>query len=153
MKTLAALVAEQPFFKGLQPQYFLSFNECAELLRFRAHEKIFEKGHEAEKFYLITSGEVAVETAFVPGEGVVTIQTLGQGDPLGWSWLYPPYEWHFSARAVSQVEAIAFDAKRLRQAAAENKAFGYEVAMRVGYMLSKRLQQTRAELLNLCEVS
>lgn len=151
MKTLAAHVAEQPFFKGLSPQYFIALNQCAEIQHLRAHERMFEKGHEADRFYLVTDGEIAVETPFIPGEGVVSVQTLGQGEALGWSWLFPPYEWHFGARAATAATVIAFDANALRRACHENTAFGYEMAMRVGQMLANRLQNTRARLLNLCE--
>lgn len=146
MKTPTTALAEHPFFLGFPAQYLPVFAECATQQHFRPHQQLFEHGHDADKFYLITGGEVAIETGYVPG-GAVTVQTLGQGEALGWSWLYPPYEWHFSARAVTGVDAIVFDAARLRQAAADDKSFGFILAMRVGLMLAERLHHTRSRLL------
>ena len=153
MKALSALIAEQPFLEGLPSEYLPYFNQCASKVHFRAHQRIFEIGHDATRFYLILSGEVAVETAYIAGKGVDTVQTLHHGEALGWSWLYPPYAWQFNARAATDVEAIAFDAERLRQLASEHKDFGYLLAIRMGYVLAERLQNTRARLLNLCEVA
>ena len=31
------------------------------------------------------------------------VQTIGPGDALGWSWLFAPHRWHFTARAVESV--------------------------------------------------
>lgn len=152
MNTPSHLLSMHPFWEGLAPQHFLSLEECATLQHFRPHEKIFEKGHEADHFYLILSGEVSIETPFLPGEGVVQVQSICAGEALGWSWLYPPYEWHFTVRAVQPTEAIKLNAVKLRQNMKDNPAFGYEVAMRVGNMLSERLNNTRARLLGLCEV-
>lgn len=146
MKTLSTQVAEHPFFLGIPLEHLPFFIECASEEHYRSHHKIFEHGHDANRFYLITSGEVAIETPYLPGGGVVTVQTLGQGEALGWSWLYPPYEWHFSARAVTAVNAIVFDAERLRLAAFDNRSFGYILAMRVGLMLAERLQHTRTRM-------
>ena len=57
--------------------------------------------HEAEPaddFFVIRgSGDVALET-FVPQRGALTIETLHDGDLLGWSWLVPPYRTMFDAR-------------------------------------------------------
>jgi hypothetical protein len=85
---------------------------------------------------------------FVPGKNAVTIQTLGPGEALGWSWLFPPYRWHFSARSGAFTEAIALQARALREYAEENHDFGYELAKRVGQVILDRLQATRLRLVN-----
>lgn len=148
MNTLSALIAEQPFFRNFNPQYFPVLAASAELVRFGAHRQIFEKGDAADKFYLITSGEVSLTTHVVVNVGVREIQNLQAGEALGWSWLFPPYEWQFSATALSDVEAIAFDAARLREAMDRDHSFGYDLAMRVGFVLGDRLQSTRVSMLN-----
>ena len=33
----------------------------------------------------------------------MTIETLDAGEILGWSWLFPPYRWHFDAPRVEPV--------------------------------------------------
>ena len=42
----------------------------------------------------------------VPGQGRMKIDTIGMGELLGWSWLFPPYRWAFGAVAASPVEAV-----------------------------------------------
>lgn len=153
MKTLEKTIADHPFFHDLPPEYLPLLAGCAHLDQFRAHEQIFKKDFDAGRFYLIIEGEIALETPYIPGEGVITLLTLGEGEALGWSWLFPPYQWHFSARALSATEAIVFDADKLRTLAADNPAFGYCLAIRVGGLVLQRLQSTRVRLLDLCEVA
>jgi CRP/FNR family transcriptional regulator, cyclic AMP receptor protein len=153
MKTLEDVLARHPFWNNLPPQYFPLLIECAVIEHFRPGEQIFKKGYDAEHFYLIHQGKVALEMPYVPGEGLITIQTLGAGEALGWSWLFPPYQWHFSARAVEPTEAVVFKADALRNKAKENPAFGYDLALRVGGIMLQRLQATRMRLLDICEVS
>ena len=84
----------------------------------------------------------------MPGTGVITIQTIGTGEALGWSWLFPPYRWHFSARSIDGTDAVAFDAQALREKTEENHDFGYDIAMRIAQIMLQRLQATRMQLLD-----
>ena len=59
---------------------------------------------------MIHHGKVVLEATYVSGEGLIPIQTLGAGEALGWSWLFPPHQWQFSARAVEPTEAVVFKA-------------------------------------------
>jgi len=152
MKTLEQLIAHQPFWDGLSPEYFPLIADCANMEHFRPGEEIFKRGYDAAYFYLILSGKVALETPYLPGEGVITVQTIGPNEPLGWSWFFPPYQWHFTARATEPTEAIGINAASLRRKARENPAFGYDLALRVGAVLLERLQKTRMRLLDVCEV-
>ena len=74
------------------------------------------------------------------------MQTIDAGGALGWSWLYPPFQWQFSARAVEPVEAVAFGAASLRKKAEENHDFGYDLLLRVGRVMLETLRGTRRKL-------
>ena len=78
---------------------------------------------------------------------MTAVQTISAGEALGWSWLFPPYRWHFSARAVQLTELIAFVAQYLREQAKEDPVFGFELIKRVANVLLQRLQATRMKLL------
>ena len=108
-------------------------------------QDIFREGQQADRFYIIHKGRVALET-FVPRSGSTTVQTIEAGGALGWSWLYPPFQWQFSARAVEPVEAVAFGAASLREKAEENRDFGYDLLRRVGRVMLDTLQGTRRKL-------
>jgi CRP/FNR family cyclic AMP-dependent transcriptional regulator len=147
MRTLEQLIADHPFWKGLNPHYFPLLNECASEERFGLQQQIFQEGSDANHFYLIHAGRVALET-FVPGRGVVTIQTIGAGEALGWSSLFPPYRWHFSARSIDATAVVALDARALRAKAQENHDFGYDITTRIAQVMLQRLQATRMQLLD-----
>ncbi len=152
IQTMSTVLTQHPFWKNLPSQFFPILEEHATYQDFRAKEKMFSKGQSADYFYLIIEGRVTIETPFVPGEGVISVQHVGAGEPLGWSWFFPPHKWHFTARAVEPTRCIVFDAARLRQLADADPAFGYQLAMRVGTLVTERLQATRSRLLNICEV-
>ena len=124
MNTLEDILAWHPFWNKLPPQYFPLLIECATVERYRSGEPIFKKGYDAERFFLIHHGKVVLEATYVSGEGLITIQTLGAGEALGWSWLFPPHQWQFSARAVEPTEAVVFEGNALRNKAKETPAFG-----------------------------
>jgi CRP/FNR family transcriptional regulator, cyclic AMP receptor protein len=147
MRTLEQIIAEHPFWHRLKADYFPRLNECASELHFGMQQQIFLEGSDADRFYLIHAGRVALET-FAPGMGAITIQTIGEGEALGWSWLFPPYRWHFSARSIDNTHVVAFDAHAIRQIAEEDHDFGYDITKRVGQILLQRLQATRMQLLD-----
>ena len=88
-----------------------------------------------------------VET-FIPQKGPLGIRTRESGEVLGWSWLIPPYHWHFDVRAVELTRAIALDAKCLRGKCEEDLKLGYELLKRFAHVMEERLQATRLQLLD-----
>jgi CRP-like cAMP-binding protein len=147
MEPLQEMIVKHPFWAGLDPRYFDLLLGCATFERFGADHLIFKEGENADQFYLIQNGHVTL-SAFVPGRGSVTILTVSAGDALGWSWLFPPYQWHFSARASNFTETIVFAAKTFRDKAEQNHDFGYELIKRISKLLLQRLQETRLQLVD-----
>lgn len=147
MDNLETIIAQHPFLRELDPRHLPLLAEGATLVRFAPGELIAREGEEAEKFYLIRKGKVALE-ALIPAQGQVGFQTIGGEDALGWSWLFPPYRWHFSARAIEETETVAWDTAQLRAKAEANPQFGYEIACRMTKVLLQRLQATHTQLLD-----
>ena len=147
MKTLDAVVAESPVFTGLDQSYLELIAGCASNIVFSAGDYLFREGDPADTFYLVRHGRVMLET-FVPGRGAVTIQTIEEGDLVGWSWLFAPYRWHFDARALDLVRAVVFGADCLRTKIDTDRAFGYELLNRFSPLMLERLQATRMQLLD-----
>jgi CRP-like cAMP-binding protein len=145
METLERILSEHPFFKGLEESYLQLLVGCASNVRFDAGEVIFREGEEANKFYLIRQGKVAVEM-FAPSRGPIILQTLGEGEVLGWSWLVAPYRWRFDGRAVELTRAIALDGECLRGKCEEDHNLGYELMKRVSLVMEKLVQATRLQL-------
>ncbi len=147
MRTLETILAEHPFFEGLPDKHLKVIVGCASNVSFEEGETIFREGEEANRFYLIRQGRVALQV-YAAGIGTITIQTLDAGDILGWSWLVPPYRWHFDARAVEPVRAIALDGECLRRKCEEDHDLGYELLKRFAEIITQRLQATRLQLLD-----
>jgi len=147
MKTLEAAISDHPFLKHLSPGHLQILIDSAMQVELKANETIFREGDPANRFYLIESGKVALETAARDHEPKL-IQTIGAGDVLGWSWLFPPYYWHFDARALEPTKAIFFYGSRLREQCEEDHDLGYELMKRMAGIVIDRLQATRQRLLD-----
>ena len=146
--TLEPIIAKHPFFDDLEPEYLSLVVGCASNVQFKPCEYIYTQGEQAENFYLIRRGNVAIEI-FVPGRGEINIESVGPGDVLGWSWLFPPYRWHFNAHALELTRAIAFDGACLRGKCEENPSLGYDLMQRFAIIVTRRLQATRLQLMDL----
>jgi CRP-like cAMP-binding protein len=143
---LKAVVEAHPFLAGTKPKVRQVFCQCARLHNFEQGQQIFCEGGEADDFYLINRGQVILEV-FVPGRGMVTIQAVDPGEALGWSWLFPPHQWRFSAKAVEPTQAISFAAQALREKAQQDHAFCYELVVRLAAVLAGRLEDMRSRLI------
>lgn len=148
ISALDSLLKEHPFFAELGEEYLELIGGCASNVKFATGEQIFREGQEAKGFYLIRYGRVAVEL-FAPGTGGITIQTLHEGDILGWSWLLPPYRWHHDAKALDLTRAIHFDGTCLRNKCEVDPRFGYLIMSRFAQVIVSRLQGAQLQLLDL----
>ena len=148
MKTLDVILVDHPFFKGMKSEQLQFLAGCAANVRFEQGEFLYREGDEANNFFVIREGRVAIE-AFSPKRGAITIQTVTNGDVLGWSWLYPPYYVHFGARAIELTRAISLDGKCLRKKCEEDHDLGYELMKRFSAVMIQRLQATRLQLLDI----
>jgi len=151
METLERIIAEHPFFAGLESHYTELLVGCGANVRFQPGAYIFKEGEAANTFYLLRSGRVSIEIN-APQRKPIVIATLSEGEILGWSWLLPPYTWKFNAHAVQDTRAIALDGKCLRTKCEQNHDLGYEVLKRFTQIIEQRLEATRLQLLDVYAV-
>jgi CRP/FNR family cyclic AMP-dependent transcriptional regulator len=151
METLRPILAEHPFFRDLEERHLDLVVGCASNVRFNAGDFIFRHGEQANEFYLIREGMVALEM-FVTGRGPVKVQTMGAGEVLGWSWLVPPYRWMFDAHATEMTRAIALDGKCLRNKSEQDHDLGYQLLKRFSTVVQENLDAARLQILNIYEV-
>jgi CRP-like cAMP-binding protein len=147
METLRPILREHPFLHGLDERHLDFLTGCASNVRFRAQEFLFREGDEATAMYLLRGGRVALEVD-IPGQGSVEIQTVEEGEVLGFAWLFSPYRWQFDARAVEPVRAIAFDGKCLREKCEADHDLGYEIVKRFLRQVNQRLDKARFQMLD-----
>ncbi|HET7080360.1 MAG TPA: cyclic nucleotide-binding domain-containing protein [Chloroflexia bacterium] len=141
------VLGEQAFLKGLSPAHLMAIAECAHPVTFASGEYVFHEGDPANHFYILTYGQVSLEL-YVPGRGSHVIQTVEKDEVLGWSWLFPPYRWHFDGRALTVVRAIDFNGMCLRAKCDADHDLGYDLMQRFAQTMMSRLQATRLQLLD-----
>jgi CRP/FNR family transcriptional regulator, cyclic AMP receptor protein len=145
-KRMKSIIGEHPFLRGMSSEHLEILAEAAMPLDFDAGEVIFRKGDPANRFYLIVHGKVQLEVdANHPDAS--SIQTVGDGGVLGWSWLAPPYLWHFEAKTVEPTESIFFYATPLREECETNHGLRFELLKRTSELMMGLLQATRQELI------
>jgi CRP-like cAMP-binding protein len=148
IKDIKVILSEHSFFKGLCEEYLDFIAGCASNVVFKAGDIILKEGKEADRFYLIRHGKVAIDIETTSTDSI-TIQTLKENEILGWSWLIPPHRNRFTARAVEETRAIALDGKCLRNKCEKNHDLGYELLKRLAGVFTERLEVTRMQLLNM----
>jgi CRP/FNR family transcriptional regulator, cyclic AMP receptor protein len=148
IQSLESIIRNHAFFHGLDEQYVQFIASCARNVRFGESQYMFHEGDPAERFYFIREGLVSIEL-MIPHKGPTTLQTVRDGDVLGWSWLAPPYRWHFDARSLRTTRALDFDGECLRRKCEEDHNLGYEVLKRFTSVVSERLDAARLQLLDL----
>ena len=146
------VLKKTPVFEDLEDDHIAAIAGCASRMEIPADEKIYVEGDDADRVLIIQEGHVAIDMESIH-RGVLTIQTVGPGDVLGWSWLFPPHRWHYHARAVQPTKAIALDAKCLRAKSDKNAALGYELMKRFSAVMLSRLEATRMQLMDIYDMS
>jgi CRP/FNR family transcriptional regulator, cyclic AMP receptor protein len=147
METIEPLLAEHPVFKDMDPQYLKLMLSCASNVRFNQGDLISRDGDQADSFYLIRAGAVALDI-YSPTKGAITYQTLREGDLLGWSWLVPPYRMHGDVRAIQLTRAIRIDAKCLREKCESDSRLCLELYKRFVPIIVDRIEAMTMQLLD-----
>jgi CRP-like cAMP-binding protein len=142
------VLGSQPFFAGLNAGAMRLIAGCASNVHFAEGEFLFQEGHEANQFWVIRRGRVAMQLES-PGRGAIVTDTMDEGEMVGWSWLVPPYRFFADGRAVTPVSATALDGACLRGKCEADPELGYQLLKRVTSVMYQRLQSTRIRLLDL----
>jgi CRP/FNR family transcriptional regulator, cyclic AMP receptor protein len=144
-ESMTTRVALHPFLAGMNRTQLVLLSDCASVIHFVAGQVIFREGESAGRFYLIETGSVVLEASdrLEP----VIVDRVGPGDLLGWSWMFPPHVWHFTARATKPTTAIYFHGCILRQYCERHQALGYDLFKRMSAVMVKRLQRARLKML------
>ena len=140
-------LAAHPFLKGMTRHHLELLALCATPTEFEAGQIIFLEGDPANGFYLLETGRVVLAGKTSVGKPVV-IDTVSAGEPLGWSWLFPPYLWHFDARATESCTALCLSGILLRQHRDEDLSLSHELFKRASEVMVRRLQATRSKLIS-----
>jgi signal-transduction protein with cAMP-binding, CBS, and nucleotidyltransferase domain len=147
METLEWVLETHPFFSGLPETHRKLLVGCASQARFAPGEFILRMDNPADHFYLIRHGRVSLELNTTE-RGPIVLQTVSDGEALGWSWLVPPFHWNLDGRAIESTLLLAFDAACLRDKIKSDHNLGYELFRRFTPIIAERLQAARLQILD-----
>jgi CRP-like cAMP-binding protein len=151
-RDLRSLIAQQPFFDGLTGRQIYLLTDSAMEMQFNAGQSIFQAGSPANRFHLILEGKVVLESE-AASRGIIAIKTLGPGDGLGWSWLFPPFYLKLNARALEPTRTIFFYGTRLREQCEQDHELGYQLMKRSAELAIKCLGATQQRLMECADMS
>lgn len=150
MRPIDDIIARHEFFKDFRPDHLELLQSCAEEKRFNRDQYLLRQGQGAERFFLIRKGEVHLELVSPEGRRI-SMQVLGPGDIVGWSWMVPPYKWSFDAQAVETTIAIVFDGAALRKRCEKDFEFASRIQGKICEALTRRLVAACEQILELHE--
>jgi len=148
MRATTERLRTHPFLAGLDEESLERIATISTVVALDAKTWLFREGDPADRCWLIRSGRVNLDV-HLPGRGEVIVESLGAGAVLGWSWLFPPYRWHFDAVVVEPTSAIEVDGIQLRALCQTDPKLGYRLGQMFTAVLIERLQATRLRLLDL----
>jgi CRP-like cAMP-binding protein len=146
-ETTKKLISEHKLFANLDPRHIQKLAEFSTEREISAGQILFNQGQPATHFYVVIRGVVIVETPAIYGP-TLELQELGAGQILGWSWLIPPYRWHFQARAAEDSTLVEFDGTRLLALCEEDTDFGYQLLKRFASLMGERLESARQRMID-----
>lgn len=148
MRQLRELLKSNPVFHSFPDAFIDELNECAWEMEFEADQYLFWTGQEAKYMYILRDGAVSLQ-AYTPEKGPITIETLGNGDIVGWSWLFPPYKWHLDAKAEKPTHAMVLDGRCIEGKCVANHELGYHLMKCINRIMLDRLIATRLRMIDI----
>ncbi len=143
-----ALLAKHAFLHGLPAPQVAALARATRQIWVPAGHRFFEEGGRAGQLWLITAGHVALDIQ-VPGRARLIVETIGEGDVMGLSWVSAPQEWQFGAEAIQPTTAFELDTAALTALCESDPVLGYQITRRLIAVAVRRLQATRIRLLDL----
>ncbi len=141
-------LADHRFFQGMDDSFLAELSEKAYQRTFDTGALLVREGDPADEFFAVFTGKVALEIV-LPDRPAKTVQTVGPGEVLGWSWMIPPHRWRLDARALKPTRVAGLAAGHLRAILEERPADGYRFLARLLPVIAERLENTRLQLLDL----
>jgi CRP-like cAMP-binding protein len=146
-QSTARYLAAHKFFSGLSDDVLKFLCEHSSACEIKKGQILFRQGENADKFYVVRNGRISIQMPAIMGPNL-EIQTLGEDQVLGWSWLISPYKWSFQAIAEEDSELLMFDGKTILARCEQEPKFGYELLKKFAALMSIRLDAARQKMMD-----
>lgn len=145
--SISDLLAAQPLFCDLPRPDLDLFAGCGRNQVYPAGTYLAREGDPADSLFVLRRGKVGIELHTAGGP--LLIETLGEGEVEGWSWIFPPHHWAYDVEALEPAHVVVLDGACLRRKCEADPAFGYRTMQRFARVVAHRLHATRVRLLDL----
>ncbi len=119
---------------------------------FEAGTIVHEEGSEAQYFYIVRDGKVALELELELQPYASTrrtiIEEITEGQAFGWSSLVEPHIRTLSSKCTERTSAIVFERAALLDLFDSDPRIGYKVMTAVSKIVGSRLRDTRQTLMS-----
>ena len=132
------------FLHDIEDQHLEALAPLAELRKFAPGTVLFREGQSHPNIYLMIEGSVALDFRFSNR----VLQTVGPGELLGWTPILGQAEMTATARVLEPTQAVAIRASQLIALCEHNPRFGFEFMRQTARALSRRLNNTKLQLLD-----
>lgn len=146
-RDLSTILSDNTVFRDMSDDHRRTLAGCAVLSSYDAGDLLYREGQDADSFFLIRHGRVALEV-HLPNAPAIIVSTAREGEPVGWSWMIPPYRTSFDARALELTRVVKIDAICLRSKMEADPALGYEIFKRMTPVIAARLAATRRQMID-----
>ena len=119
----------------------------AQLEQYPIGSTLFRDNESLDCIFFIVAGSVALE---IPGpdQAVKRTYTVGPGELLGWSPLLSKLPMTATARSLTLTRVVALNAGKVLALCEQDPRFGYAFMRRTAQALARRLDATRAQLVD-----
>jgi CRP-like cAMP-binding protein len=145
--TLLEVLQHLWFLEGASEEDLRHIASVAQLAEYRVGQTLFRAGKRSSRIFLVVEGSVALKLP-VPGRGNVRLYTVGSGELLGWSPLLRQLPMTATARALASSRVVAVDAGQILALCHHDSRFGFTFMQRMALALTRRLDATRLQLLD-----
>ena len=146
-QSTAEYLSTHEFFSGFSDDVLKFLCGCSSTFAIKKGQILFRQGENADKFYIVRSGRISIQMPAIMGPSL-EIQTLGENQVLGWSWLISPYKWNFQAMPEADSELLMFDGIAILARCDQEPKFGYELLKKFAALMSKRLDVARQKMMD-----
>jgi CRP-like cAMP-binding protein len=109
---------------------------------------LMREGEPTDYLAIVLEGRIGLRVR-VPERGPITILTVEPGDVVGWSAVVPPFRATSTAVALAPTELAVFEGPQLREVLASDAELAAELYPVILSAVSRRLEGTRLQLLDL----
>ncbi len=134
-----------PYFASIDDESLKAVAVIADEKSISAGTRIFHEADPADTLNIVVQGEVEIQYILGSGEHR-TVDTLVEGDILGWSALIEPYKYTAVGTAKRDTRLVAIDAPKLRDLCDKDTQLGYRLAIQIAKLLAHRLEGARVQL-------